>query len=221
MLLLWIRLLSRLGCKTDSGSFRANSLETSELLPAEVIALWKIHPQPWKRYPTPTQAGLWSSLLHFNDWYPMSVSCLLGHSLERHDKYLIVVSLQRADIYTLSTKQEENAAPLLCQIYSTTVVKVHYWCHKVRDTCSLCSKLIWDDVMYLIMHCQLLSDSWNKGAFPNTRTLTLFVSLMKILLFLYQKIWYQKQILLSEPNSDIRENVFQCLRTNSHMADTK
>lgn len=38
MLLLLIRLLSRLGCKTDSGSFRANSLEISELVPAEVIA---------------------------------------------------------------------------------------------------------------------------------------------------------------------------------------
>lgn len=134
MLLLLIRLLSRLGCKTDSGSFRANSLETSELVPAEVIALWKIHPQPWKRYPTPTQAGLRSSLLSFNDWYPMSVSCLSGHSLERHYTFLMMVSLQYVDIYTLSTKQEDKTTPLSCQIHSTIIVNVNYWCHRVRDT---------------------------------------------------------------------------------------
>lgn len=117
MLLLLIRLLSRLGCKTDSGSFRANSLETSELVPAEVIALWKIHPQPWKRYLTPTQAGLRSSLLNFNDRYPMSVSCLSGHSLERHYTYLMMDSLKWTDIYTLSSRQKKTDHSL---VMSTT-----------------------------------------------------------------------------------------------------
>lgn len=185
MLLLWIRLLSRLGCKTDSGSFRANSLETSELLPAEVIALWKIHPQPWKRYPTPTQAGLWSSLLNFNDWYPMCVSCLLGHSLERRHKNLIMVSLRRTDVHTLSCKREEKATPLTDRQTDTLYFflswqkycNVNYWRLRVKDTCGFCWKLLrceeklirtykhlisWDDIIFLIV--QLLWDSSNKGA---------------------------------------------------------
>lgn len=135
MPLLWIRLLSRLDCKTDSGSFRTNSLETSELLPAEVIALWKIHPQSRKRYPTPAQPGLWSSWLNFNDCYPMSASCLLGHSLERHNTFLTMFFLQWRHIYTLSTTQEESATPLSDQIYITTVVKGNYWCQKVGEAC--------------------------------------------------------------------------------------